>query len=43
MGSVERARGKNWAGLRDVERETAEWVRWYNGSSILDGHRRVPR
>jgi putative transposase len=24
------ARGKNWPGLREVERETAEWVRWYN-------------
>lgn len=24
---------KNWSGLRDVERETAEWVRWYNVSS----------
>jgi transposase InsO family protein len=23
-------RGRNWAGLREVERETAEWVRWYN-------------
>ncbi|MCD2189318.1 integrase core domain-containing protein, partial [Actinomycetospora sp. SF1] len=19
-----------WSGLREVERETAEWVRWYN-------------
>jgi transposase InsO family protein len=28
------ARGKNWAGLRDVERETAEWVRWYNHERI---------
>ena len=27
-------RGKNWAGLRDVERETAEWVRWYNHERI---------
>jgi len=24
------ARRRNWAGLREVERETAEWVRWYN-------------
>jgi transposase InsO family protein len=24
------ARGCNWTSLRDVERETAEWVRWYN-------------
>jgi putative transposase len=22
------ARGKNWVRLREVERETAEWVRW---------------
>ena len=28
------ARGRNWAGLRDVERETAEWVRWYNHERI---------
>ena len=28
------ARGKNWAALRDVERETAEWVRWYNTERI---------
>ena len=28
------ARGRNWAGLRDVERETAEWVRWYNTERI---------
>jgi transposase InsO family protein len=28
------ARGKNWVGLRDVERETAEWVRWYNHERI---------
>jgi putative transposase len=28
------ARGKNWAGLRDVEREAAEWVRWYNNERI---------
>jgi putative transposase len=28
------ARGKNWSGLRDVERETAEWVRWYNHERI---------
>jgi len=26
--------GKNWAGLRDVERETAEWVCWYNTERI---------
>jgi putative transposase len=24
------ARGRNWVGMREVERETAEWVRWYN-------------
>jgi putative transposase len=24
------ARGRNWSGLREVERETAEWVHWYN-------------
>ena len=28
------ARGKHWAGLRDVEREAAEWVRWYNNERI---------
>ena len=28
------AGGKNWPGLRDVERETAEWVRWYNHERI---------
>jgi transposase InsO family protein len=22
--------GRNWSGLREVERETAEWIRWYN-------------
>jgi putative transposase len=27
-------RGRNWSGLRDVERETAEWVRWYNHERI---------
>jgi Integrase core domain len=27
-------RRRNWAGLRDVERETAEWVRWYNTERI---------
>jgi hypothetical protein len=26
--------GQNWNGLRDVERETAEWVRWYNDHRI---------
>jgi transposase InsO family protein len=26
----ERASGRNWSGLREVERETASWVRWYN-------------
>jgi putative transposase len=28
------ARGRNWAGLREVECETAEWVRWYNHERI---------
>ena len=28
------ARGRNWSGLREVERETAEWVRWYNHERI---------
>ena len=28
------AGGRNWAGLREVERETAEWVRWYNDERI---------
>jgi putative transposase len=27
-------RGRNWSGLRDVERETAEWVRWFNHERI---------
>src|SRR3954447_7613887 len=26
--------GKNWGEPRDVERETAEWVRWYNHERI---------
>jgi putative transposase len=26
--------GGNWVGLREVERETAEWVRWYNHERI---------
>jgi putative transposase len=25
---------RNWTGLREVERETAEWVRWYNHERI---------
>ena len=25
---------RNWDGLREVERETAEWVRWYNHERI---------
>ncbi|WP_246106411.1 IS3 family transposase [Pseudonocardia kunmingensis] len=25
---------RNWVGLRQVERETAEWVRWYNHERI---------
>ena len=28
------SRAKNWAGLSEVERETAEWVRWYNHERI---------
>ena len=28
------AAGRNWPGQRDVERETAEWVRWYNHERI---------
>ena len=28
------ARGRNWSGLREVERETAEWVGWYNHERI---------
>ena len=28
------ASDRNWAGLREVERETAEWVRWYNHERI---------
>jgi len=26
--------GSNWTGLREVERETAEWIRWYNHERI---------
>lgn len=32
---------RNWSGLREVERETAEWVRWYNAErlhSSIDYH-----
>lgn len=28
------ARGRHWTGQREVERETAEWVRWYNNERI---------
>jgi putative transposase len=28
------ARGRYWSGLREVEYETAEWVRWYNHERI---------
>ena len=28
------AHRRNWSGARDVERETAEWVRWYNTERI---------
>ena len=26
--------GANWSGLRELERETAEWVWWYNHERI---------
>jgi transposase InsO family protein len=26
--------GRNWSGQGEVERETAEWVRWYNHERI---------
>ena len=29
-----REHGRNWSGRADVERETAEWVRWYNNERI---------
>jgi putative transposase len=29
-----RERGRNWSGRAEVERETAEWVRWYNNERI---------
>ena len=29
-----RERGRNWSGRAEVERETAEWVRWYNNDRI---------
>ena len=25
---------RNWSGVREVERETAEWIRWYNNERI---------
>jgi transposase InsO family protein len=28
------ASSRNWSGVREVERETAEWVRWYNNERI---------
>jgi putative transposase len=28
------SRTRNWSGVREVERETAEWVRWYNNERI---------
>jgi len=28
------ASGQNWGCARDVERETAEWLRWYNHERI---------
>src|ERR687894_331797 len=28
------SRTRNWSGVREVERETAEWVRWYNHERI---------
>jgi transposase InsO family protein len=30
----QRATGLNWSGRREVERETAEWVRWFNTERI---------
>jgi putative transposase len=32
------ARARNWAGLREVERETAEWVHWYNEAYSRPGN-----
>lgn len=29
-----RTTNRNWSGLHEVERETAEWVRWYNHERI---------
>jgi putative transposase len=26
----ERALGRNWSGLREVEKETASWLHWYS-------------
>ena len=28
------APGRNWSGLREIEHETAEWVRWYDHERI---------
>jgi transposase InsO family protein len=30
----QRAAGLNWLGRREVERETAEWVQWFNTEKI---------
>lgn len=30
----ERAAGRNWSGMREVERETAAWVQWYNAERL---------
>jgi putative transposase len=32
--SALRSRAQNWSGLREVERETAKWVHWYNTERI---------
>jgi hypothetical protein len=37
----ERASGRNWSGLREVERETASWVQWYNTERLSQGVSRL--
>jgi hypothetical protein len=34
---VEHDRRRSWTGQGELERETASWVHWYNGSSGFSG------
>jgi len=31
---IDRARARSWSGRGEVERETAEWVRWFNANRL---------